>query len=170
VKHFLVTVLPLVVLLAVSPAAMATPPVLIPVTGVADLLDGQVGGDLVPDQEGNLHLRQAAFRGRFALHGEGVDIQGTQLLVLTGALDETLSGPVAGHFTVTVIADGQPTVVWQGTIYGFVKALSFTGWAIAHGTGPYAGQTLTLAFQERPATPTNPNPEVFDLAGFLARH
>jgi hypothetical protein len=99
-----------------------------------------------------------------------VDIQGTQLLVLTGILNRTLSGPVAGRFTVTATVNGHPTTVWKGTILGFVEALIFTGRAVAHGTGPYAGQTLMLSFHERPATPTSPNPEVFDLTGFLVRH
>ena len=32
-----------------------------------------------------------------------------------------------------------------------------------------AHQKLILDYQERPATPANPNPEVFDLAGVIAR-
>lgn len=118
---------------------------------------------------GNLHLKKAAFRGSFDLHGDGVTIHGSQLLVLNGVLDQSLSGPVAGRFIVTAEINGRPTTIWEGAIHGVVNALIFTGRAIAHGEGPYAGQKLLLEFRERPATPSNPNPEVFDLTGFMTR-
>ena len=168
-KYLNLTALLLGVLLTISPRATAAPAERVPVTGLSDLLGGQVGGDLVPDAHGNLHLETAAFRGSFALHGDGVDIVGSQQVVLYGVLDQTLSGPVAGSFTITAELDGQPTTIWKGTIHGVVDALIFTGQASAHGMGPYAGQRLTLYFQERAATPETPNPEVFDLAGFLSR-
>lgn len=165
----MVTALVLGFLLGLGPTVEAAPPAVIPVAGVSDLHAGQVGGTIVPDRAGNLHLRQAAFQGDFALHGAGVTIVGTQTLVLTGVLDATLSGPVAGRFTVTALVNGQHTTLWDGTIHGVIRALSFTGRAVARGAGPSAGQHLTLLYQERPATPDNPNPEVFDLTGFIVR-
>jgi hypothetical protein len=165
-----VPVVVLGLLLAACPTALAAPPERVAVTGVSDLLGGQVGGEVVPDRGGNLHLRQAAFVGGFALQGTGVSIEGAQRVVLTGVLDETLSGPVAGRLTVTAVVNGQATTIWEGTIHGVLAGLSFIGRAVAHGAGPYTGQRLTLEYRERPATPTNPNPEVFALSGVLTRH
>jgi hypothetical protein len=156
-------------LLTFGQPALAAPPERIPVVGVSDLLGGQVGGAIVPDKGGNLHLKKAAFVGGFELHGDGVDISGSQQLVLTGVLDRTLSGPVAGRFSVTAVVNGRPATIWEGAIHGRIRSLSFTGRAIAHGEGPYAGQKLVLHFLERPATPENPNPEVFDLTGTVTR-
>jgi len=147
----------------------AAPPQQIAVTGVSDALGGLAGGEIVPDGGGNPHLNAAAFFGGFELHGDGVLITGSQIVVLNGVVDQTLSGPVAGSFTVTSDVNGGGATIWSGTVHGFVEGLIFTGRAVAQGQGPYAGQKLTLYFQERPATPENPNPEIFDLAGFLTR-
>ena len=168
-RRFVVAAVMLGMLLTVSPAALAAGPESVAVTGVSDLLVGQVDGVLVPDPAGHLHLRQAAFEGSFHLEGNGISITGTQVIVLNGVLDATLSGPVAGSLTVTVDERGESIVVWQGTIHGRVDALIFTGQAVARGVGPHAGQQLKLTYQERPATPGVPNPEVFDLAGAVAR-
>jgi hypothetical protein len=167
-RKSLFAVVLLVMLFTVSPTALAAPPERVTMTGVGDLLGGQVGGDLVPDAAGHLHLRQAAFRGSFALEGGGISIKGAEVIVLNGVLDATLSGPVAGTLTIATGITPESTTLWQGTIHGRVNALIFTGQAVAHGVGPYAGQHLKLTYQERPATPGNPNPEIFDLTGVLS--
>ncbi len=137
------------------------------VTGVSDTLDGMIGGDVVADGNGKLHFKQAAFAGGFALQGDGVDIQGTQVLVLTGVVDETFSGPLAGSFVVTKDVGGVETLIWAGSVHGRLEQLSFTGQVVAQGQGPYAGLKLKLHMQEIPGTPDNPNPEVFDLTGSI---
>jgi len=137
------------------------------VTGVSDTLDGMVGGDVFADGNGNLHFKQAAFAGGFALQGDGVDIEGTQVLALTGVVDETFSGPLAGSFEVTSKVGGVETVIWAGSVHGHLEQLSFTGHVVAQGQGPYAGLKLKLQMQEIPATPGNPNPELFDLSGSI---
>src|SRR6478672_5548546 len=130
----------LAMMLTVCPTAFAARSEPVSVTGVSDLLGGQVGGTLVPDAAGNIHLRKAEYQGSFALEGENIHVVGTQLIVLNGVLDATLSGPVAGSLTVTVDVSGNPVTVWQGTVHGRVIGLIFTGQAVAHGVGRYAGQ------------------------------
>lgn len=137
------------------------------VTGVSDVLTGIVGGEVFTDGNGKLHLMQVAFAGGFALQGSDIDIQGNQVLVLTGILDETLSGPASGSFVVTSDVGGAETVIWAGSVHGYLEQLSFNGQVVAQGEGPYAGLQLKLQMQEIPSTPDNPNPEVFDLNGSI---
>jgi hypothetical protein len=137
------------------------------VSGVSDVLEGIIGGEVAVDANGKLHLKKTAFAGGFSLQGDGIDIQGHQVLALTGVLDHTLSGPATGSFVVTGDVGGVETVIWAGSIHGYLEQLSFTGQVVAQGQGPYSGLQLKLQMQEVAATPENPNPEVFDMSGSI---
>jgi hypothetical protein len=137
------------------------------VTGFSDVQNEPIGGEIVQDAAGNFHIKQFAQRGNFELEEiEGGDfaIQGTQVLVLNGVLDETGSGPIAGRFTVTAEVDGVEAVIWEGTVHGVLEKLHFTGEIKAHGRGPYAGLILTLDVVEIEPTETT---EEFALTGSI---
>ena len=136
----------------------------IEVTGVSDVHGCVLGGAIVPDEEGNLHVQNYTQTGRFALQGDGIDIRGTQILVLTGILDATGSGFIEGSW---IVISEVGTVIWEGSTHGHVEQLSFTGEITGRGKGPYTGMKLTLDVQEIPAAPDNPNPEAFDLSGYI---
>ena len=141
------------ILIAV-PALVSARPTRTIVTGLSDVQNQPVGGDIVQDAAGNSHIQQLVQTGDFQLVESDCGdftIQGTQLLVLNGVLDETGSGPIAGSFTVK---DDAETVIWKGTMHGTLEALHFIGHITAHGQGPYAGLILRLDVEEIAPTPT----------------
>jgi hypothetical protein len=154
------------ILMAVQ-ALVSAQPTRILVRGFSDLQNVPVGGEIVEDPAGNLHIKQFAQTGDFKLvelDGGDFAIQGTQVLVLNGVLDETESGPIAGRFTVTAEVDDVETVIWKGTIHGTLEGLHFIGHITAHGRGPYAGLILTLDVEEIAPTETT---EKFELTGSI---
>ncbi len=158
------------ILMAVQ-ALVSAQPTRILVSGFSDVQNVPVGGDIVPDAAGNLHIKQFAQAGDFDLveHDSGdFAIQGIQLLVLNGVLDATGSSPIAGSFTVTADVDEVETVIWKGTIRGTLERLHFIGHITARGQGPYAGLILRLDVEEIAPTATT---EEFALTGsILAPH
>lgn len=101
------------ILMAVQ-ALVSAQPTRIVVSGFSDVQNVPVGGDIVRDAAGNLHIKQFAQTGDFELverDGGDFAIQGTQLLVLNGVLDETGSGPIAGSITVKANVDRVETVI-----------------------------------------------------------
>jgi hypothetical protein len=134
------------------------------VTGVSDVNGCVLSGEIVPDEDGNLHIKAYTQTGRFELQGDDIAIKGTQIVVLTGVIDDTGSGFIDGNWIV-ISASG--TVIWEGAVHGHLEQFSFTGKVTAQGKGPYAGMTLKLDMQERPGTEDNPNSEVFDLSGHI---
>jgi hypothetical protein len=137
------------------------------VEGRADLLDDVEGAEPRSDSAGNLHFHQVLAQGDFSLQGDGIAIDGTQTLVLNGSVDRSFSGPFSGTFTVRTLLEGQDTVIWEGHVHGQVVHLIFTGRITAHGQGPFAGMLLQLDVQEDDPTPETPNPETFDLTGWI---
>jgi hypothetical protein len=58
-------------------------------------------------------------------------------------------------------------VIWEGHVHGQVVEGSFTGRITAHGNGPFEGMLLQLDIQEDTPTMEHPNPETFDLTGWI---
>jgi hypothetical protein len=151
------------ILIAVQ-ALVSARPTRIYVTGISTI-EATVDGEIVPDAADNLHIKQLVQTGDFKLverSGGNFAIQGTQVLVLNGVLDDTQSGPIAGRFTVKADVDG--AVIWEGSVHGVLEGLHFTGEIKAHGRGPYAGLILTLHIEE--GAPME-DAEVFELTGSI---
>jgi hypothetical protein len=162
-----------ILLLMVGLLATLTGPVLAKATktaveGRADFSDGFIEpGEMWFDGGGNLHYQKVVVKGNFTLHGDGVDIDGKQIVVLNGILDETLTGPFFGAFSVSMEIAGEETVIWEGQYHGYVTNLSYSGQATAHGRGPFEGMQLKFEGQEDPPTPGNPDPNVFGQSGWI---
>lgn len=135
------------------------------ITGYGDLQPAGSSGTTWTDGAGNSHFRSLTFSGNVTLQGEGMDIRGTQTLVLSGYADPTHSGPFTGTYTISSVVNGKDTILWAGRIEGFsINAISFAR-IVAQGQGAYLGSQLKLNFIENAATPENPDPQTFQIEG-----
>ncbi len=158
------SLLVLILLADVSSPVLASPSKTA-ITGYGDLQPAASSGTTWTDGAGNFHFRSLTFSGNVALQGEGMNIRGTQTLVLNGYADPTQSGPFTGTYTISAGVDGKDAILWAGRIEGFsINAISYAR-IVAQGQGPYLGTQLKLNFIENAATPGNPDPQTFQLEG-----